>query len=150
MPDLSNQASQKFWFEYPDPMIYRVITCMESVEEWTLDGDPQLEESFKKFGEALDNVGNIDLQEEDKFIEAATYVKAARLLRILQCLDTAHPGAAAKLLMHAEKVSTTTDDVPGLFLRRNVIFERLRLLSRIFSTDRVTLITKILEEDSHG
>ena len=36
MPDLSHEASAKYWFEYIDPMIYRVITFMENVEDWTL------------------------------------------------------------------------------------------------------------------
>jgi intracellular multiplication protein IcmW len=150
MPDLSNQGTHKFWFDYPDQMIYRVVAFMESVEDWTLDGDSELENSIKKLGDALDNIGNIDLQEEDKIIQIAAYVKTGRMLRLLQCLDTAHPGAASKLLTHAEKVSTSSSDVPGLFLRRNIVFERLRLLARVFSQERITLISKVLEEEEHA
>lgn len=149
MPNLSNQATHKFWFEYPDPMIYRVVSFMESVEDWTIDGDPSLEEAMNKLGAALEDIGGLDLQEENKFIKVAAYVKAARLLRLLQCMDTAHPGAASKLLMHAENTTTSSSDVPGLFLRRNIVFERLRLLSRVFSEERFALINRILEEDDH-
>lgn len=46
MPDLSHEASAKYWFEYIDPMIYRVITFMESVEDWTLDGNPEFEKAM--------------------------------------------------------------------------------------------------------
>ncbi len=147
MPNLSREAVHQFWHDYKDVMIYRVISFMEGVESWTLDGDPALEEAIKKLGDALDDVGNIDLQEEDKFIQAATYIKAGRALRLLQCMDTAHPGAASKLLMHAEEVSMASDDTPGLFLRRNIVFERLRLLGRVFATQRFDLVLKALEED---
>lgn len=149
MPDLSNKAVHQFWYEYKDPMIYRVISFMEGVEDWTLDGDPLLEEAFTKLGETLEDIGNIDLQHEDQFIQVAAYIKAGRTLRLLQCLDTAHPGAASKLLMHAEEVSQSSDDVPGLFLRRNIVFERLRLLARVFSADRFKLVQKALEDEDH-
>jgi intracellular multiplication protein IcmW len=147
MTDLSSQAAHKFWFDYPDPMIYRVVTFMESVEDWTLDGDQDLENAMQQLGVALDDIGQIDLQQEDKFIEVLACLRAARMLRLMQALDTAYPGAASKLLTHAETVSTSSDDTPGLFLRRNVIFERLRLLGRIIAPERITLVTKTLEEE---
>jgi len=146
MPDLSNEAAHQFWFEYPDPTIYRVITFMESVEDWTLDEDPELEEAMRNLGETLEDVGRIDLKLEDQFIEILAYIKAGRMLRLMQCLDTAYPGAASKLLSHAETVSISGDDVPGLFLRRNIIFERLRLLGRIFAPEKLALALKTLEE----
>ena len=149
MPDLSNQASHKFWFEYKDVMIYRVISFMEGVESWTIDGDPQLEAGMKKLGDTLEDVGNIDLQNEDDFIKVAAYIKAGRALLLLQSMDIAHPGAASKLLMHAEETSQTSDDTPGLFLRRNIVFERLRLLGRVFSDARFDLALKALEGDDN-
>ena len=145
MVDITNKGAHKFWFDYHDKMIYRVISFMESVEDWTLDGDSGLEGALDKLGSILDGIGNIDLRAEDGFIELLAYVKAGRMLRIMQCLDTAHPGAASKLLMHAEKISKSPDDVHGMFLRRNVVFERLRLLGRVFSVERFALVQKALE-----
>lgn len=148
MPDLSEQGAHRFWHDYKDPMIYRVISFMESVEDWTLDGDPKFEAAMKKLGDALEDIGGIDLKQEDQFIQVATYIKAGRALRLMQCLDTAHPGAASKLLMHAEEVTKSSDDMPGLFLRRNIVFERLRLLARVFSPSRIALILKALEHEN--
>lgn len=147
MPELSNEACHKFWNDYHDPMIYRVISFMESVEDWTLDDDKNLEDAIKKMGDTLEDIGNIDLQNEDNFIKLASYIKAGRGLRLLQCLDVAYPGAASKLLMHAEENTKSTDDVPGLFLRRNIVFERLRLLGRVFAPERLSLLLKALEEE---
>ena len=147
MPDLSAEGSAQFWYDYIDPMIYRVVTFMEGVEDWTLDGDPKMEEAINRLGNVLDDVGNVDLKQEDDFIKVCTYIKAGRGLRLLQSLDTAHPGAASKLLMHAEEVTISSDDVPGLFLRRNIVFERLRLLGRVFAPERFELIMNALEND---
>jgi intracellular multiplication protein IcmW len=150
MADLSNKGSHQYWYEYKDSIIYRVISFMEGVEDWTLDGDQKLEEALSKLGMTLEDIANIDLQQEDQFIQLCAYIKAGRALRLMQCLDTAHPGAASKLLMHAEEVSQSSEDVPGLFLRRNIVFERLRLLGRVFAPERLALVQKALEEEENA
>src|SRR3990167_10264381 len=149
MPDLSYQAVHEFWREYQDPMIHRVITFMESVEDWTLDGDADLENAINKLGSVLEDIGNIDLQQENNMIEVLAHIKTGRGLRLLMCLDIAYPGAAAKVLMKAEEITRSQADNAGLFLRRNVVFERLRLLGRVFADDRLKLVVKALEESGH-
>lgn len=146
MPDLSIEACHRFWHDYKDPMIYRVVSFMESVETWTLDGDPQLEAAIKHLGETLEDIGNIDLQQEERFIKIATYINTSRTLRLMQALDSAYPGAASKLLMYAEENSNSTEDTLGLFLKKNITFERLRLLGRVFAAERLNLVLKALEE----
>lgn len=146
MPNLALDDCRRFWRDYQDPAIYRVLTFMESVEDWTLDGDPDVEAAIAKLGETLEDIGGVDLQREDDFIKIAAYLKATRNLRLLQSLDTAHPGAASKLLMHAETAAANNNEVADLFLRRNIVFERLRLLTRVFAPERLTLVQKILEE----
>lgn len=148
MPDLSIDAVHQFWNEYEDPMIYRVIVFMEGVEEWTLDGNPELERAIAQFGRELDDIANIDMSDlgnEDTFIRLAANVKTGRTLRILQAIDTVHPGAASRLLIHAEETSESNDDPAGIFLRRNIVFERLRLLARVFSEERFTMVLRALE-----
>nr|5X1E_B Chain B, IcmW [Legionella pneumophila subsp. pneumophila str. Philadelphia 1]5X1E_E Chain E, IcmW [Legionella pneumophila subsp. pneumophila str. Philadelphia 1]5X90_B Chain B, IcmW [Legionella pneumophila subsp. pneumophila str. Philadelphia 1] len=147
-PDLSHEASAKYWFEYLDPMIYRVITFMESVENWTLDGNPELEEAMKQLGQELDDIEKIDLgllAEEDKFIRIVGNIKSGRGLRLLQAIDTVHPGSASRVLIHAEETSLSSSDPAGFFLKRNIVFERLRLLSRVFCQYRLKLVLRALE-----
>lgn len=150
MPDLSHQAVHQFWKDYQDPLIYRVICFMEGVEDWTVDDDPELETMIQRLGNTLEDIGNIDLQQEDAFIKLVASIRTGRGLRLLMCLDTAYPGAAAKVLMHAEEVSLNDDDIPGIFLRRNIVFERLRLLGRVFGSDRFKLLQKALEEGGYA
>lgn len=150
MPDLSHEASAQYWHEYPDPMIYRVITFMENVEEWTLDGDPSLEQALAELGHELDDIASIDLNlmnQEDKFIHLVGQLKSGRGLRLLQAIDTVHPGSASKILIHAEETSLSNQDPAGFFLKRNIVFERLRLLTRIFSEYRLKLVLRALEGD---
>ncbi len=153
MPDLSTQAVHRFWKQYEDPMIYRVVSFMESVENWTLDSDDNLETAITELGKQLDDIGRLNLDElgqQELFIRIANNIKTGRALRLLQALDTAHPGSASKLLMHAEEISQRPDDIAGLFLRRNIVFERLRLLARVFAPARFNLILKALEGEDHA
>ncbi len=148
MPDLSHEASSKYWSEYADPMIYRVVTFMESVEEWTLDGEPALEEAIKHLGHELDDIQSLDmgrLNHEDKFIRLIGNIKSGRGLRLLQAIDMIHPGSASKILMFAEDKSLGQDDAAGFFLKRNIVFERLRLLARAFSEERLKRVAHALE-----
>lgn len=149
MPDLSHKAVHQFWHSFPDPTLYKVISFMEGVEDWTLDGHPAVEAALVELGNTLDNIGQIDLQQEKPMIELACHLKIGRGLRLLMSLDQAYPGAASKVLMHAEEITRSETDTAGIFLRRNVVFERLRLLSRVFGPERFKLIIKTLEEGGH-
>lgn len=146
MPNLAPQAVHEFWHDFQDPTIYRVVSFMEAVEDWTMDGNQPLEEALVKLGDALEDIGNIDLKLEGNMIDVCTHLKTGRYLRLLMCLDMAYPGAAAKILMHAEEQTKTDTDLAGVFLRRNIVFERLRLISRVFAPDRFKLITQALED----
>lgn len=148
MVDLSLEASETFWSQYPDSMIYRVIMFMQGVENWTVDGSPDVEEAMKQLGDALDGLSNVDINQlghEDILINFCCHLKSSRVLRLLQAFDVAHPGSASRILIHAEESSQSSEDPKGLFLRRNIIFERLRLLARVFSSDRTGFVIKALE-----
>ena len=147
MPDMTHEGVHRFWKEYQDPIVYRVIAFMEAVEEWVVDGDLPFENAMRNFGDALDEIGNYEVGKQDELVQLAGHIKTGRNLRLLQALDTAHPGAASKLLIYAEETSQNHDDPCGLFLRRNIVFERLRLLSRVFTPERFALVTNALEKE---
>ncbi|KTC96526.1 intracellular multiplication protein IcmW [Legionella geestiana] len=148
MPDLSHEGSCQYWYEYVDPMIYRVITFMESVEEWTADGNPELEEAIAKLGKALDDIEKVDMSSlghEDDFVRLVGNIKTGRGLRLLQAIDMVHPGSASRVLVHAEEKTLGSHDAAGFFLKRNIVFERLRLLGRVFCEYRLNLVQRALE-----
>lgn len=148
MPDLSHNTSLNYWKDYQDPTIHRVLVFLEAVESWTLDGDPSLEDAMQKLGQELDDLEKVDLNEaghEAAFVRICANLKSSRGLRLLQAIDVQQPGSASRVLIHAEENTQEPDDPAGIFLRRNIVFERLRLLSRVFSKQRMNLILRALE-----
>lgn len=144
MPDLSVKGIEKFWHEHDNSEIYKIISVMESVENWSNTENAELDKALDKLGKVLDNIGYVDLKEEDKFIQIANNLKIGHMLRIIQALDIAHPGAVAKLFLFAKENSESSEDANGLFLRRNIVFERLRALARVFAEDRLNQILQVL------
>lgn len=147
MPKLDLQSSHEYWKNYDDTMIYRVVSFMETAEDWTRDGDPSLEQAINSLGEAMDQISKFELSHEDRFIMLCAHIKTSRILRILQAIDTIDPGSASKLLMYAEENNTPENQMANLFLRRNIVFERLRLLARVFAVERFELVLKALEQE---
>jgi len=146
MATLDLKEAHEFWKNYNDPIIYRVIAFMETVEGWTLDGNPDLEQAITQLSNGLDQLSEFELSKEDEFITLCTHIKSSRILRLLQAIDTIDPGSASKLLMYAEENNHLDNPMASLFLKRNIVFERLRLMSRIFSKERLELILGVLEE----
>jgi len=151
MPDLHLDAVNAFWDSYDRRTLYRVIVALERVEHWVIDDIPEVEAALIRLGEVMDQAGSFELTEDAKFIRLLANTRAGRALRLLQSLDIAKPGSASQLLMHAEEASAEGDGkTPSpeakLFLRRNLVFERLQLLSRVFAPQRFSIILKALEQ----
>ncbi len=120
---------------------------METAEDWTLDNNPELEKAITALGDTLDKLTRFELGKEEQFVELCAHIKTSRILRLLQAIDTIDPGSASKLLMYAEEHNSPDDPMAGLFLRRNIIFERLRLLARVFAPERFDVVLKALEQE---
>lgn len=148
MSILELTSAHEFWKQYDDPMIYRVIAFMETAELWTLDGNPELETTLDKLGKGLESLSSFELGKESEIVSLCAHLRTSRILRFLQAIDTIDPGSASKVLMYAEENNTPGNIMANLFLRRNIVFERLRLLARIFSTERINLLLKLLEHDT--
>jgi intracellular multiplication protein IcmW len=146
MSILDLASAHEFWKNYDDPMIYRVIAFMETAEKWTLDNSPALEEVLSKLGETLESLSSFELGKEEEFVTVCAHIRTSRILRLLQAIDTIDPGSASKVLMYAEENNSPDHIMANLFLRRNIVFERLRLMARIFSDERCTMILKLLEQ----
>ena len=147
MPDLSREGVNRFWFQYRDPMIYKIILFMESVETWVPKNHPDFEAAVLKLSEELEHIGNIELKGEELFIKVCSGLNSGRSLRLLQILDIANSGAASELLSYAEENTKNEKDLYAIFVRRNMVFERLRLMSRIFSKQRIDMILRAVEND---
>lgn len=145
MLDLSANSVKKFWRERGDVTIIQIIEQMELADTWTLDGQPEFEEKLQDFTHWINDQKEFELTNEKDLISLMVSLKTGRALRLLQYIDQKQAGAASKLLIYAE-VAAETDPSCKCFLQRNLIFERMQLLSRIFSPNRFELLMKGIEK----
>ena len=150
MPDLSNEAIHAFWDSYDRRTLYRVIMALENVEHWVVDKEKEIEPSVLALGQTIDMASDFDMSDEAKVIRMLANIRSSRAMRILQSLDMVKPGTASHLLMYAEEAAEDSDVGVGnkhakLFIRRNLVFERLQLLSRVFAPQRISLVLKAVE-----
>lgn len=149
MPDLSLESVHIFWHDYDKKTLYRIVTSMEGIESWATDDDPKVNEALNHLGEALDKVSSLEIENESLLVKILANTRSSRALRLMQFLDGLKPGTASKLLIYAEeqlKNSTTYSPDAALFLKRNLAFEKLQLLGRIFAPERINLVLKALEK----
>jgi intracellular multiplication protein IcmW len=147
MPDFSTQAVHKFWYDYDKRILYRIVTSLEGMETWAVDTDEAVDTVFCELGQTLENVKNFRLSNEDSIIKILANTHSARAVRLMQFLDALSPGVASKLLVYAEE-HAKKNRYCDLFLKRNLVFERLQLLSRVFAPERVNLVLRALENHS--
>lgn len=150
MPDMSLEAVHAFWHDYDKRTLYRIVTSMEGIESWAADDDPQVEEALLRIGSTLDDVTDFELNDEAALVKVLANLRSGRALRLMQFLDVLKPGTASKLLIYAEeqtKDAANKNRYADLFLKRNLAFERLQLLGRVFAPERINLVLKALESN---
>lgn len=150
MPDMSLEAVHAFWHDYDKRTLYRIVTSMEGIESWASDDDPQAEEALLRLGACLDDVTDFELNDEAVLVKVLANMRSGRALRLMQFLDVLKPGTASKLLIFAEeqtKDAAHKNRYADLFLKRNLAFERLQLLGRVFAPERINLVLKALESN---
>ena len=151
MPDLHTDAIHAFWDSYDRRTLYRVIVSLENMEHWTVDKEPDIDPAVIELGRSIDLASDIEITDESKVIRVLANTSASRAMRILQSIDMIRPGLASQILMKAEETSQDKNGNIGdrfakLFLQRNLVFERLQLLSRVFDPQRIALVLNALEK----
>jgi intracellular multiplication protein IcmW len=151
MPDLHTDAIHAFWDSYDRRTLYRVIVSLENMEHWAVDKEPDIDPAVIELGRSIDLASDIEITDESKVIRVLANTSASRAMRILQSIDMIRPGVASQILMKAEETSQDKNGNIGdrfakLFLQRNLVFERLQLLSRVFDPQRIALVLNALEK----
>ncbi len=150
MPDLSKHGVHLFWCEYDRRILYRIVTSMERVEDWTVDDLGDINRGFELLGQLLEDNPDASIAEDDDLVKLLSHTHIARTLRIMQYMDSVSPGSASKMLMNAEKMKEADAEDPhaALFLSRNMVFERLQLIGRVFAPERINLVINALEKEN--
>jgi intracellular multiplication protein IcmW len=144
---LDAHSVHAFWRDYTNPMVYKILVFLEASEHWTLDDAQGVPEALQALADALSKFDKKELVNLDEIIQVLVYLKHTKMLRILDHLNKAHPGSVSALFAYSEEASKTPNDMPGLLLRRHVVFDRLVVLTRVFAMDRLKLVTSILERE---
>lgn len=152
MPDLSRLGVHAFWHDYDRRVLYRIVASIEAVESWAIDNNMHIDQALVHLGEALEGLSasDIEFHDEAKVVKLLASIHAGRALRLMQFLDIKKPGTASKLLVYAEEVTkdkAQKDPYADMFLKRNLSFERLQLLSRVFAPERIKLLLNALEKN---
>ena len=71
--------------------MFEVITFMERAEDWTLDGDPQIEAALEKLEMAMSELQGIEISNFEQLVYIGAYLKTSRVLKIMQEMDTNNP-----------------------------------------------------------
>ena len=142
--DMTLEGCHRFWASFQDANVYRAICLMEKVEDWTLDNDGDVEAKLVALGEALQRTAPRKIEKMDEILVMCTCLRISRKLRFMQIMDQIDPGAASRLIQFAEQQQFSSNDA-GLFLKRNVIFERMRMISRMISSERLAMVRKMVD-----
>lgn len=144
MPNLSHESSIEFWKDFMGGAVLNIIEFIEQTEDWVISNDPKIQEALEKLGSYLDTADNKTNLDHNHLIHICAYIHMSQKLRIMQALDNIQPGLATQLIQTAEK-SAKSDKNAHTFLQRNLLFERMRILSRVLAPDRIQTVQKIYE-----
>lgn len=124
--------------------IYDIIDFIEQTEDWVVSNDPAVSEALDKLSQYFATADSKSAPPHADLIHICAFVYLSQKLRIMQSLDSMQPGLATQLIQSAEK-APKTENSAFVFLQRNLIFERMRILSRILDSGRIQLVKKLYE-----
>lgn len=144
MANLSHEGSLQFWKEFMGGSIYEIVDFIEQTEDWVASDDPKVEEAMKNLSEFFDQATSKNEFSHQDLIQICAYIYLSQKLSVMQTLDNIQPGLATHLIQTAES-APKDDDASSTFLKRNVIFERMRILSRVLDPERIQLVQRVYE-----
>ncbi len=144
MPVFNREEAHDFWKDFDDPTVYSVICVMEASENWALDNDQSVILKLTELGYAMDKMEDVSEAFQKQLLPLLSQISISVKLYIMYSLDMIKMRSAEKLIILAE----SNPDLPGAsrFLDRNLVFERLRLLSRLLSKDRLETVKEVISE----
>lgn len=145
--DFTEETTDKFWQENNDNFLIKIIKILSSTEDWIIDhNDPEIKSALDKLLNIINKNKNFDIDKEEDFINILCSLELKYSLHLMQYMNKINDNnVISKILIYAESANKDTSSVTGLFLNRNLVFERFQLLSRVFSPERMTLLEKVVK-----
>jgi intracellular multiplication protein IcmW len=152
--DLSTEAAEAF-FEARDPSLAAAIKSMESAESWTKDRFEEVQVTLQEFAE---RIADADLEEvspkmRSELIVLLGYISSGKAIKLLMWIESSLPNFVARTLAQAQMLGVEdpiNNEACRLFVERFYVLERLQMLSRIYSEERLKIVQKVLHILAHG
>ncbi|OAJ35141.1 type IVB secretion system protein IcmW [Piscirickettsia salmonis] len=131
-----------YWKSYGNSNINHALINFEHIEEdeYFIDEDQE-----EKILELLEFASENNLKEIDSnlFFSLLNSLPAAYMFYVIHELNNSNSEYVSALISEASKKK---DDDRRFFYDRNVLFEKMQILSRVFSSDRVNKMIRALSE----
>lgn len=144
--DLSHEGIENYWIER-GVALHETLLKMADLQDWAVDSD--LSQWMIALSDALENPRCIQLMAErpKETVEFLSWLSSPLALRIMNTVDEAQLGAAAKIVYEAEAMSE--NPVYRLFIEGLEVLSRSRLLAHVFSPDRMALVEAAVKSVRH-
>lgn len=145
--DFSASSANRFWLE-KDPRLLHILMAMERAESWVVDGNEKAEKALQDFftkAQVSDRTQQIGRM-SDVLIYVMANLGVTRAMYMLSWLDSIAFGLGSKVVQSARrKIDEDQTEFSKLILERLSVLKRTRVLSRVFSTSRMMMVLRSLE-----
>ena len=144
MAKLDHESSKEFWQSFMDGSVYPIIQFIEETEDWVDLSHKDLDSSLTSLGDYFQSPPeNVALNHLD-LVHVCAPLHLSQKLRIMQIVDRISPGTATKMISAAEE-HAENDPLASIFLKRNILFERIRILVRVLNPIRIKMVQELYE-----
>lgn len=147
--DISTQGSHAF-FEERDPALLQAIKGMERVESWTKDKYENVQDLLQKLSDRIEDLDIEELKgaQHNKLIILLGYISTGKAIKLLMWIEHNSPNFVAKTLAEAQMLSALdkiNEGAAKIFVERFEVLERMHMLSRVFSEERLAVVQRVLK-----
>lgn len=147
--DVSTAGAHAFFSER-DPALVQAIEGMESVETWTRDRFENVQGTLQKLSDKIEEIDMDDIQgtQHNKLIILMGYISSGKAIKLLMWIEHNSPNFVAKTLAEAQMLSALdkiNEGAARLFVERFEVLEKMHMLSRVFSEERLRIVQRVLK-----
>lgn len=147
--NLATKDVHEYLLENLQPDIFKLVLGIENRETHVYDKEPEFADLLTSISNNIDNLANLDLENSqvcDDLITFLAHLSLGKIIRCLDYIDEIDYHFTNNLINYAKEHSKEPTDIYNLFLEKNIIFEKIQIVSRTFHNDRFKEILDAMEE----
>lgn len=136
------------YWKHKDEAFHEIVLAMESVEDklkWPVDHGPEVEAELDKLWQHLKDGDEMTLRNAgEDILYVMTYMHSGRVTRIVEMLDEMHLDMGEYLVKKAAE--NIQHDFGRVMIDRITLLHKVEHICRIFSSTRISMVVKALED----